>query len=725
VPIGDAPTRELGAVEPVNPTPWLVDPVEHVPELVFPTSVTTYARMRRDPSVKSVLNAYMLPILSAPWHVDPRGASDRVTRIVADSLGLPVLGDEPVDGPIATRWVNWREHLRMALRDLVYGFMPFEPVFDVATGTAYLAALAERMPWGLTSVNVDDRGRLSGITQPRPGLTDLTIPADRLLFYVHEREGANWYGNSLLREAFAPWLFKTDALRGQARTLRRFGTGVPVMEPLPGTNPTGAQMIEAQRMARAFRGDSETAGAATPGFRLRIVGVEGTLPDHIPWLRYLDEQIARATLTSVLDLGNTDNGSRALGQVFLDLLVQALQTVAEDHANTAGRLARRLTDFNEGTAAEAPLIVVGDVGSSRQTLATTVAGLVTAGALTVDTALEAWVRDAFDLPPSSGTPAAPAAAPLSPGVGSGGAPPTPAPADTPTAPPIAAGQGRGDIPGNNISRNVTGAGSPLRTDRGTQTADWPYRRDPTPLEAAAGVDPTSLDAAVEGIIGDFVTRWGTDLALAQHAGILDAVRAAASTGDLTGLAAYTPEYGDLAAELADSMTAAYAVGVESGLAEARRQGVTETEAVAAADDALFRGLADVAASSMASSLSAGGIREAMRRYRPGATPDELETGVRAYLESLGDTFPRDIANNMVGEGVNAGRAAVMAAGPRARYYASEVRDANTCAPCLAVDGQEFATLDEAEAAYPTGGYAECAGRLRCRGIIFATYGEDT
>jgi hypothetical protein len=702
VPISDAPTRELGRVEDISLTPWLVDPVEHVPELTFPTSVTTYARMRRDPSVRSVLTAYILPILSAPWHVDPRGATDRAARIVADSLGLQVLGDEPMDGPIATRWVSWREHLRMALLDLVFGFMPFEPVYDTSTGTAYLSALAERMPWGITSVDADARGRLAGITQARSGQSDLTIPADRLLYYVHEREGSNWYGTSLLREAFGPWLFKTDALRGQARTLRRFGTGVPVMEPLPGVNPTAAQMAEAQRLARSFRGDSETSGAATPGFRLRVVGVEGTLPDHIPWLRYLDEQIARATLTSVFDLGNTDNGSRALGQVFLDVLIQAMQAVAEDHAATASRIARRLTDYNEGPDAEAPLIVVGDVGSSRQTLATTVASLVTAGALVMDTALEAWVRDAFDLPPTTGTPAAPPPAP----------PAAPVPADFPApgtgAPAPAA---------------VAAAGSPVRTARGTQTTPWPYRRPLTAIEAAAGVDPAPLDDTLETLVARVVAAWGTARD-GQIEALTQEVRAAAAAGDLARLATWLPPYDTVSGALADAMAAGYAAGAETAAAEAALQGVT-TATPTGPDPVHVTTHSEAAAASLASSLTSGGMREAIRLSGPAVTPDELADGVRIRLQDLTGALPRDVATGLVGDGINAGRADVMASAPApARYYASEVRDQNTCAPCLDLDGHEFADLAEAEAAYPTGGYTGCLGGLRCRGIIFARYGED-
>jgi hypothetical protein len=708
VAASDAPSRELGRIDaPMsNLTPWLADPVEFVPDLQFPLSVQTYAKMRRDPTIRSVLNAYVLPMLRAPWHVDPRGASGAITQLVADSLGLPVLGqDTDKAGPVATRWVRWIDHLRVAVRDLTFGFLPFEPVYEVLDGRAYVSALPERMPWSITSVDVDAHGNLQAIKQMGVnGAADVTIPADRLLYYVHEREGANWAGTSLLREAFGPWLFKTDAIRGQATTLRRFGSGVPVAEPVPGFNPTPAQLAEAQRMVSSIRvGDK--AGAVTPGFRLRIVGIEGTLPDHLPFVRYLDEQMARSTLTSVLDLGSTDNGSRALGTVFLDLLVQALQAVAEEHAVTASQLARRLTDFNEGEAAEAPLIVVGDVGSSRQAVATTVGQLITAGAIVPDPALESWVREAFDLPASTGQPIATAQpAPFSPAPGV-----------------VAAGQGKGPA----LSRLHRG-----RRRRGVAAANrfvavatqegWPYRRQLTAVEATAGVDPLDLDAALELLVAEFVAAW-PDLIVEQHDAILQAVREAVDAGDLTQLAGLLPPYTDVEAALQTAIVDAWDAGAATAVSEAGKQGVqVDTQPP---DTAALHPMASVAAGSMAMSLSAGAIREAMRLAGPSTSSDDVVAGVASYLKGLSTSFARDVAGGVFGDGINAGRGAVMDTAPPARYFASEVRDANTCGPCADIDGTEFASLDDAEAAYPTGGYLDCEGGLRCRGIIFARYDD--
>jgi hypothetical protein len=159
--------------------------------------------------------------------------------------------------------------------------------------------------------------------------------------------------------------------------------------------------------------------------------------------------------------------------------------------------------------------------------------------------------------------------------------------------------------------------------------------------------------------------------------------------------------------------------------EARAQGVRVPDP-GAPDETTLNPMAVAAAASMAASLAAGAMREAMRLGGDGRRPaSDVAAGVGTYLAGLTTSFVRDVAAGVFSDGVGAGRSAVMdSAGVPARYFASEVRDANTCPACLEIDGTEFGSLDEAEAAYPTGGYTDCAGGLRCRGIIFARYGED-
>lgn len=361
--------------------------------------------MRTDPTLASVLAAYTTPLLAADWRINPRGASPEAVKLCADSLGIPVAGEDKDDaGPVRRRGVQWVEHVRMAALYLVFGHMPFEPVFEVRDGRAVLAALPERMPNTIIDIKTNDDGTLRSIVQEgRPGQRvtpsgGVEIPAERLLWYVHAREGATWQGRSLLRPAYSNWLLKLDTLRTQAIGIARFSAGTPVAEPLPGTNMQPAQIAEAQRMVSAIR-VGENGGAVPNGFKLRIVGVEGTLPDALSVLRYYDEQMARAALTSMLDLGSTANGSRALGSEFADVFERALNGIAQEMAGVATQLCERLVTYNFGDQAAVPAVEPGDVGASPATVANSITTLLGAGAINPDAGLEAFVRDAYNLPP--------------------------------------------------------------------------------------------------------------------------------------------------------------------------------------------------------------------------------------------------------------------------------------------------------------------------------------
>ncbi|MCC4250801.1 phage portal protein family protein, partial [Microbacterium testaceum] len=50
---------------------------------------------------------------------------------------------------------------------------------------------------------------------------------DRLVVFVHQREGGNWVGVSLLRAAYKMWLLKDRTLRVQALAAERNGLGMP------------------------------------------------------------------------------------------------------------------------------------------------------------------------------------------------------------------------------------------------------------------------------------------------------------------------------------------------------------------------------------------------------------------------------------------------------------------------------------------------------------------
>jgi hypothetical protein len=394
----------------MDDTAWsyaMAEALEYVPDLMWPSSIRTYASMRHDPQLAAVIKAYSLLVRHGTWTIDPAGCRDEVVRLVADDLGIPVAGDDK-PGAARVRGVSWRDHLRSALSCLVFGHAGFEMLAEVKPGpvgdkTARLVALAERMQHTISMIHVDTNGTFLGITQDAPPKGSVHTPqidARRMVWYANEREGSSWQGQSLLRPAYGPWLFKREMITVLATSSRRFGMGVPTVQWDAGVTPTAAQMSEARMAASAARVGDQSGMTLPPGASLVLAGLSGGTPDTLAFVRWLDQQISGMALARFMDLGDTPNGSRALGESFVDFFMMAVTTVADDLADTATRqIAARIVDWNWGPEEPIPTIRCGDIGSRHEITAEALNSLLSSGALTAGPEIEAYVRREYGLPP--------------------------------------------------------------------------------------------------------------------------------------------------------------------------------------------------------------------------------------------------------------------------------------------------------------------------------------
>lgn len=661
------------------------DLLEHVPALHWPTSVRTYSEMRTDPKLTSVLAAYTLPLRRAAWAVDPAGCRPEVVQLVADGLGLPVLGVDVSTGGARRRGVRWKQHVRMALLSLVFGHMPFEIEVDATGPRTTLVGLHERLPITITDIRTNSDGSLKGITQDSGVVVNRDIDASRLAWYVHEREGSAWQGRSLLRAAYAPWLIKHEMQRVHATSNRRFGMGVPGFEPQPGVTLTPTQLAEAQRLASSVRVGEKGGYAAPTGMQFVLKGLTGSVPDTLAFLRWLDQQMSGMALTGVLDLGDTANGSRALGDTFLELLLLSQQSVAEEVADvTTADVAVRLVDWNWGEDEPVPNVVVGDVGASHQVTAESLNALLTSGALSSDPELEAYVRRTWKLPERD--PDAPPAVP-------------------PSKLPVAARAGSG-------RRKIAAAAGPLR-------------RTPTAVEAAAKVDFAKLQGDWQTALDQLITDWDA-ITTAQRAGLVDAIRTAAAADDVTALSSLTVDSQPAAELLVEALHEAADQAAADAAAEAQAQGVTVPLDGVEVDRDRLDTVATVVAALLATGLAAAAGRKALQVWGPDTSADDVATAVDDHLGLLTDASLRDGLGGGLSVAQNAGRVAVLHAAPAAdRYVASEILDANTCQPCQDIDGTEFVNLAAAVDSYASGGFISCDGGLRCRGIIATVWDAAT
>lgn len=693
-----APTSNLGYVDDLGFFGSIVaDATELIPDLTWPASVTTYAHMRRDPQLAAVLKAVTLPIRRATWQVDPAGATPEATRLVADSFGLPVkdTGYEPT-GSYRVRGVRWADHCRLALLSLVWGHMPFEETYDVSDGaTAKLAALSERMPTTIQTIEVNRDGSLRQIQQyGQPNNADKPIPAERLLWYAHEREGSAWQGTSLLRPAYAAWLLKREMLRAHATGNRRFNHGVPTVFWAPGSDPTPSQIADAAAYASAARAGDQSGGAMPPGAHLELVGISGGVPDTLGFIRYLDQQMSRIALAGMLDLGETPNGSRALGAEFVDLFLLTIQAFAEEQAEAlTAQTVARLVAYNYGPDAAVPYVCVADVGSKREVTVEAIQGLVRSGAVEPDPALDEWIRREWQLPQRV----------------------------TPWVQPVE----RTGKPQGAVSPGAPPPGVPEETAPPVQASAGPPYRALTAVEAAAHVDFAGLQADWQQALDALLAEW-KPVADAQRRQVMAAVAAAVDAGDVTGLARVDVDTAPATALITAALERAAVQGAARMRAEAKAQGVAIPAKLTAAGPwaSALANVAKATAAVIAGGLVMAAARAALRVFGPGRPPKQVTAAVGDHLSGLSGKFPEEQLGGALTAAQNTGRlAAVQAAPVEPTLRASETLDRNTCAPCKEIDGHEYADLAAAQAAYANGGYVGCLGGLRCRGIVFASW-ED-
>ena len=270
-----------------------------------------------------------------------------------------------------------------------------------------------------------------------------------------------------------------------------------------------------------------------------------------------------------------------------------------------------------------------------------------------------------------------------------------------------------------------------------------------PLEGEAGLTASALrrDPLAHEKHCDFAEhnrQWesavtaATSRMISVYAGwrtwIAEQIRAGADTPEEWAALALGPDQGvDQAAEvLTDAMLDLARRAGQSLQREAERQGITVPEwslpedAVTAAVGGrrLLSAVGRMTADLMATSVVQAAKRVVTGMFTKDAPPEQIAAEVDRVLADSQDSLIKSQVGTAMSTAQTAGRQAVLEAAPEGEYYASEMLDKNTCAPCKAVDGEQFSSLEIAIKAYPVMGYKDCIGSRygnSCRGMIVAKW----
>lgn len=357
--------------------------------------IKVFDEMRKsDGTVRAVIAATTLPVRRAQWFINP-STPDQKDKDIANFVEHALFD-----------WLDlsWDDVIRQALLMVPFGVMCFEKVYGTKDhdGKTYvtLTKLSPRLPKSILQWELPDH--TFGIQQVRQDGVIANIPGSKLLIFVNDREGDNWWGTSMLRAAYKHWYYKDRFYKIDAVGFERQSIGIPKMIMPEGYNEADeAKAVQALQNLRA----SESAYLILPnGYEAEFMNMgASSVRDATIAINHHNKEILQSVLAQFLELGATSSGSgsRALSQDHSDLFLKAEEAIANTLiAEINKNLIPELVDMNFDNVTVYPVLDYSGISKvDVAALGTAYAQLVTAGAITPTNDDQQYLRTMMGLPP--------------------------------------------------------------------------------------------------------------------------------------------------------------------------------------------------------------------------------------------------------------------------------------------------------------------------------------
>lgn len=688
------PETEKGTALPLfaGITPWSSwsggDDIEKVAELQWPNSTYTYAYMMNDSQIMSLIHGLLLPIRAFRYYLEPNGAPPSAVERISKNYNLPIGLEDEFQRRRAQRRFSFDKHIEDALRAVWYGHMCFEQVGEVAEGYWNLRKLAIRPPRTISEIQVARDGSLEWIRQHTMGYDEPPLRVNRLVWYAWDREGANWTGRSMLRSVYRNHLAKDRVMRVGAINIERAG-GVPYVEAPEGA--TGPEIRELDAMARRFR-VGEAAGAAIPhGAQLKFAAAAGG-DGAVQYIKLQNEEMARSFLQMVSMLGQTNSGSRALGGTFQDIAQVAQYTIAKWLCDTFNEhVIEDDVEWNEGPLTEFAPLLKFDAGAQDPMEGFQEADGEDDGLQVEDPEL----RAAYGLDPAGSR------------------------HRRPRKSRARAMREDSTRRGSSVEAAAGGTGDGLASQVSLPARS--LRRQPYQHEIEAAVDYQLIDSAYEAALVNLQNevRMARSFQIDQlHDAIVEANGDVRATSEIN-----TDVSASERIRLHLEMVAQTAM--DAAVQEANRQGIDIPRQSVEEIRPILQARAEAIDTLIRRDMVQSASREAVRLSGGGLSATEVADETSVFLQALVGAAMLDMLGGAIQSSINEGRKLVFQRDGRdGTLFASEILDSNTCSECIAVDGRQYMSFEDAERDYPSGHFKDCKGRERCRGMVVKVYVRD-
>jgi len=315
--------------------------------------VLVYDKMRRqDPTIKSILSVITSPLKGAQWTIRSQANDEDLKR------------QEMAATLYAYFWeyapTLFSEFLSNALTMLPFGFALFEKVWTTMEINGQLLQVLDlqfRPQVSITDIDVKNRC----VKQTTPTGT-AEIPFDDCLFFVYDKEGNDYWGNSILRPCYHAYEMKKEQYEFWNVAGARQATGFLHAAVPRNMQKTSQEYKDLEAGGREIAANRSQMLIAPEEVKVAYVVPNISADFYRTTINNLDMDIRNAALANFIGLGTANTGSYSVGDVQYKLFMQALSAISNllEQVFTS-QVLQPMTDVNFGPQEFYPELVCQDL----------------------------------------------------------------------------------------------------------------------------------------------------------------------------------------------------------------------------------------------------------------------------------------------------------------------------------------------------------------------------
>jgi len=324
-----------------------------------------------------------------------------IIKLSATAKGFNITGEDPETKKYADFINENFQNIEGSIEDILsemltaleYGYSATEKVFDYDkdSGKIVLKKMKVLNPHSI-KVKTDKFGDIEYVKQ-YVGSKQIKIPANKIIWYAHDKKFGNPYGAPILRTTYKHWFIKDKMYRFANIAYERYGT------PLLVGNVQDAKDVG--KMKQLLTKINGMTGLAVSGGD-SVKAIQGSNADFVSYIEHHDRKIMEGLLVPpmLLGLSRGQSGSYAMSDNQFDIFMIRVQALQRDlKALFEEEIIRPLIDLNFPNVKKYPSFTfkpLADEGTEK--LARVFQMMITSQVVSPS---EEWIREELGFPAMS------------------------------------------------------------------------------------------------------------------------------------------------------------------------------------------------------------------------------------------------------------------------------------------------------------------------------------